>query len=280
MARPTLSALFGHPPAACMVAHMAKRRGVGDDVNKFVSDIVSPWLGSGPRTPPQVQRGQQLARTLVEQADQFGTGGLGRAAMAGPTQLAKQAAFNAAAAGISYGIVRGAVAAGVKSGVAGRIQNALRNERVMVHGTASPIKGGYVNPQIGSAARPTENVVYGWNPRHQGGNWIPNTVAEYAHKAPEGVVPNPRVLVTKVPKRGSVVDPKNPGVVVSTKPARIVGEVPAKSIDTNYYEALNRELRKAGAPINNALKENKAVQKAQEEYRRWLLRRSERNSTA
>jgi hypothetical protein len=78
---------------------------VGDDIGKFVSDIVSPWLGSKPATPPQVVRGKEVVKTLVQQAD-IATGGYGRAAMAGPSELAKQAAVNLAAGGVGYGVGR------------------------------------------------------------------------------------------------------------------------------------------------------------------------------
>ena len=113
-----------------------RRRGVGDDVGKFVSDITSPWLGSGPATPPQVVRGQQLARTLVEQADVV-TGGYGRAAMAGPTELAKQAAINAVAGAVGYGVGRGVMAVAGARKIA---KAALRSDDVYyIHG--SPTTG-------------------------------------------------------------------------------------------------------------------------------------------
>lgn len=122
---------------------MAKRRGVGDDINKFVSNVMSPWLGSGPGTPPQVQRGQELARTLVEQADQLGTGGLGRAAMAGPTELAKQALYGAtssAAFGYASGPLLGVAAKGLSPRTRKVIQAALRSDDVYyIHG--SPTTG-------------------------------------------------------------------------------------------------------------------------------------------
>lgn len=256
---------------------MARRpKGVGDDINKFVRNVTSPWLGSGPTTPKQVVRAKEFTRTLVEQADEFGTGGLGKAAMQGPAQLAKRAALNAAVAGATAGLVRGVQV----SGLAARVGNIVRGERVIVHGTGNPLVGDMLQPHVGSLARPDESVLYGWNPKHDGGDWIPTNVQEYAFKAPEGVTVKPQVVVAKVPRRASTVDPSNPAIVVSTEPARISSIVNPAQSHIGYVRDLNAAMRRAGQPINNMVTDNKVAKRIRQAQRAWKAKRTDLEGTA
>lgn len=233
---------------------MAKRRGVGDDINKFVSDIVSPWLGSGPRTPPQVQRGQQLARTLVEQADQFGTGGLGRAAMAGPTELAKQAAINAAAAATGMGAAKVAgkiTGMAVESGLAARIANKFRGEVIGLHG--SPVRGlTQIEPRIGTyAPANAEPLAYAANPRF---SQAIREVEDYAmgYSAPVRPTDRGSIYVIKANKN-TVVKPESGApissspIFASRQPMKVVEEV--SMYDLNRNQNLTKILKRAGARV-------------------------------
>jgi hypothetical protein len=93
-----------------------------------------------------VVRGKEVVKTLVQQADLV-TGGYGRAAMAGPTELAKQAAINLAAGGVAYGAVKGAgraVSRAYKTAKA----TATPSRMVLYHGGPAELKGGIIDPSF------------------------------------------------------------------------------------------------------------------------------------
>jgi hypothetical protein len=250
-----------------------RRRGVGDDVGKFVSDIVSPWLGSKPATPPQVVRGKEVVKTLVQQADLV-TGGYGRAAMAGPTELAKQAAINLAVGGAGYGVGRAAQAAVMSGRVVNpvaAVRNLVKGERVIVHGTQNVLEGNALIARAGSLAAPNVPTVFGWNPRAKGMKGVlPTNVMRYSGGAGYIAVGTASKAATKLPY-------EHKAITATTKnvPIRQVVPVSGKSPD-RIDEELSRAVRRAGSYISG----DSAKQRAANELRRWKARKADRTSTA
>ena len=130
---------------------------------------------------------------------------------------------------VAGAVTEGALMAGA-GGVAGRAAKtavtAARGSYALgkrvVHG--SPVQGlKKIEPRLGSAARPKENVAYGWNPKaFQNKQNIVNYAGEYARGG--------SYYVGKVPRSG-IVKNENKGVVVSKAPIKVKKEIRATSPD-------------------------------------------------
>jgi hypothetical protein len=236
---------------------------VGDDIGKFVSDIMSPWLGSKPATPPQVVRGKEVVKTLVRQADLV-TGGYGRAAMAGPSELAKQAAINLAVGGAGYGVGRAAQAALMSGRVVNpvaAVRNLVKGERVIVHGTAEKLRGNVLKGVAGEVDDDTR-VVFGWNPsKPQSRLFVPARARSFAtgtiYGRPDLQSAQRNVVVARVKKADTY--PHHGGLeneaTITAGDARIVSVVkappvgaPQSALDA-YSKQLAREVAKAGSRL-------------------------------
>lgn len=162
--------------------------------------------------------------------------------------LAGEAAITAALAGVGVAVGKGAKAV-VKTGLPARFGNIIRNEKVVVH--ASPIKGmTSIEPRLGSNQLPEENVVFGWDPQKPGMDYrITRAASPYLTKNQTGEVGS--YYVAKI-KNKEIVTPqhlKNSAQVVSSGPAKVVGEVSALNKDFKVIDTeLKRQLRLAGAP--------------------------------
>jgi len=145
------------------------------------------------------------------------------------------------------------------------MENIKSGERVILH--ASPVKGlKELSPNLGSKAMSKENVLFGWNPRIPGsgesaiGNAIP-----YSRAKKSEIIEPGSIYVAKVPKKSTSASvPKkiknSSKMVVSTKPGKVVAEIPLDQSRPNVFATVQQEMRKAGVvpfktpnPISNAL---------------------------
>ena len=268
---------------------MARKK---NPINDIV-DTVGAWLGGNRGTiNPQVQRVQRDLGTVAQTIDTFGTGGVGQAALRDvrnfqqggslPTNLLKTAAVNAAvgAAGAKAAQVAGRAVA--KTGIPARVANKLTGKTVMVHGTGNPLQGTALRPVGGSPGSPDESVVFGWNPRYKGAkDTVPINVQEYAAKTWNmSDTPQYNVVIGKGPSRAVTKVEGNPAILKSTKPVEIKSVVKSNVDYETYVKNLNRELKKAGAPLKGDSKFGPLGDRVERMRRQRQYKRNDRNSTA
>jgi hypothetical protein len=144
--------------------------------------------------------------------------------------------------------------------------------KTVVHG--SPKTGlTSITPRLGSAARPTERVAYGWNPRAFGAgsrSGVGGYVSEYSGTG--------SAYIGKV-KRKDIVPDTNPGIVVSKGPIRVKKEIRGLDPRTGRVDPF------IGNKIDKALPgatRRQGIQKANDAYaarrRAAQLKKSSRNS--
>jgi len=166
----------------------------------------------------------------------------------------------------------GAIGAGVAAVKSGRVvnpvaaaRNAVKGERVVVSGTAFPIKGKTLQPTSGSnysaAVKNNEALVFGFNPRNPGASRnVPGGAEYYAgrgfNEATGLPIHNPQynVVVGTTPKKAVTKVSGGQGVVTSSAPVKISGVVKAPSPQGSvtydqYVKALQKEIRKAGSSL-------------------------------
>ena len=157
------------------------------------------------------------------------------------------------------------------------LENIKARERVIIH--ASPQPGlTELLPNFGSRAMPTENVLFGWNPRkaNSGIDAISNSLQYskpkngfvkrkiplpsqeaqeiYRKQLIDELYPPPpgSIYVAKVPTNATAARvPKkitnSNKMVVSTEPGRVVAEVPLTVGRKQAFETVQQEMRRAGA---------------------------------
>lgn len=144
--------------------------------------------------------------------------------------------------------------------------------KTVVHG--SPKTGlKSITPRLGSAARPTEKVVYGWNPKAFGRvnkSGVGGYVSEYSGTG--------SAYIGKV-KRKDIVPDTNKGIVVSKGPIRVKKEIRGVDPKTGKIDPF------IGQRIDRALpgaKTRQTIQKANNAYtakkRAAQLKKGSRNS--
>lgn len=188
----------------------------------------------------------------------------------------------------------GAIGAGVAAVKSGRVvnpvaaaQNLVKGERVIVHGTANPIKGKTLQPTSGSnysaIAKGNEPMVFGFNPRDKGASTnVPGGAEYYAgrtfNEATGLPIQNPQynVVVGKATKKAVTDRPDaGVGVVTSSAPVKISGVVKAPSPQGSvtydqYVKALQKEIRKAGSSLRG--EENRLAKRVNDIRRSRKLR--------
>jgi hypothetical protein len=229
----------------CYVFFVA-RRNPQNPVND-ISKLVGGWLGgSGPGTNPTAARVQSQVKEAARAAD-AALGGFGQAAVNDarrlssgsgyvPSETIKAAAVNTAAAAAGYGAGKAVQV----SGLAAKAANKLTRQQVIVHGTPKAIQGPTITPRAGSSASPDRAVVFGWDPSKKYGLSAVNNPVQYTQGTG-------KVVVAKVPKSGII--QKADGVIVSSKPAKVVAQVDPSNY-TKYDAELRRQLKRAGSSIN------------------------------
>ena len=143
-----------------------------------------------------------------------------------------------------------AAATGLAAAKAARdiTDNSYMFGKTVVHG--SPEVGlQMIDPRYGSAARPTQKVAYGWNPRAFGDKrLIENYAAEHAKGG--------SIYVGKA-LRGAILPEANKGVVVSEAPIKVMKEIDAFS--GNVGDQIDRQIagyaaRKAKRAIDEKMR--------------------------
>ena len=167
-----------------------------------------------------------------------------------------------------------------KAGVPARVMNKVRGQTVFVHGTGNPLEGTSLRPVGGSPGSPNEAVVFGWNPRAKGAkDTVPVNVQEYAAKTWNfSGVPEHNVVIGTAPRRAVTAVEGNPAVLKSTKPVEIKAVVKANTDYETYIKNLNRELRKAGAPLRGESRFGPMGDRVERIRRERQLRRGDRGS--
>lgn len=160
---------------------MARRR--GNPIEDFIN-TAGAWLGGNRRIEsPAVTRGRQAIQQTLGALD-TATGGFGQAAVndarrlssgAGyvPSQTIKTASVNLAAAAAGYGaakVVGKAIETGRVVNPAAAVRNAVKGEKIVVHGTSAKIQGSQLVPKSGSRGAKDigKPVVFAHNPRAVG----------------------------------------------------------------------------------------------------------------
>lgn len=140
---------------------------------------------------------------------------------------------------VQTGLERG-VNAVRNTGIPARISNTVRGRQVIVHGTPNKIEGSYLQPRAGSPESPKEPVVFGFPANKKYGLQAINNPVPYTQGKGSVVVGSAKKSATSSPI---------PGVVKSTKPVKVIGEVNPNKNFSQYDAELRKLLKRSGASI-------------------------------
>jgi hypothetical protein len=264
-----------------------------------INDIInttSAWLGGNRGSTPSSGAGaawQASARSAAQSANksvvkglgevpvQLGALGMGTSAQVqrdvmygvpgAGTQAAKEAAVSyVSGAAVGYGVGKVAtkvVQSGRVVNPVKAVQNLVKGEKVVVHGTGRTIQGSRLVPsQVSAGAEQMQKgVVFSLNPRQSRANEaVVKQAIDYAN--PPYIVNDPQIVIAKTSKQNLQTFNKNIPIgknkttrhqsraeyLYSEKPLDIVGKVSAVGADDKVARDLRRALRKEGVSLRSS----------------------------